>query len=77
MQQESKHDHLARLAKTARARCGLTQQGLASLIGVHRVAVAKWESGEQTPGKSARALLLLIRERPRSCVSTLRLDSKR
>jgi len=31
--------------KAWRERLGLTQQGAADLLGVHRVTVARWESG--------------------------------
>lgn len=33
----------------ARKQAGLTQQGFADLVGVHRVQVAKWETGKSTP----------------------------
>ncbi len=62
----------AELARGARARAGLTQQGMADLIGVHRITVARWESGEQAPDAPARALLRLIEARPREAVETLR-----
>jgi len=32
--------------KAARARLGLTQQGLADALGIHRVSVARYETGE-------------------------------
>jgi DNA-binding XRE family transcriptional regulator len=30
---------------------GLTQEGAASLLGVHRVTYTRWETGAQTPPK--------------------------
>ena len=35
--------------KALRLRLGLTQTELAAEIGVHRVTVAKWETGGKTP----------------------------
>lgn len=33
----------------ARNRAGLTQVALASLVGVHPITVARWETGERAP----------------------------
>jgi transcriptional regulator with XRE-family HTH domain len=37
--------------KAARERAGLTQGELATLLGVHRFTVSKWEQGLHPPGK--------------------------
>jgi hypothetical protein len=34
-----------------RTSLGLTQQGAAALLGVHRVTYTRWETGAQTPPK--------------------------
>ncbi|MCW8140371.1 MAG: helix-turn-helix domain-containing protein [Planctomycetota bacterium] len=60
------------LARAACTRAGLTQQGMADLIRVHRVTVARWESGEQAPDAPARALLTVIEALPREAVAALR-----
>ena len=60
------------LARSARRMSGLTQQGLADLLGIHRVTVSGWETGAQSPGPVARALLVLVLARPRESVATLR-----
>ena len=35
--------------RDAREAAGLTQQGLADIVGVHRVTLANWELGEHHP----------------------------
>ena len=34
-----------------RSSLGLTQQGAAALLGVHRVTYTRWETGAQSPPK--------------------------
>jgi DNA-binding XRE family transcriptional regulator len=35
--------------RAARAASGLSQEGAAEAIGVHRVTIASWETGERRP----------------------------
>ncbi len=39
--------------KTIRTLLGVTQQGLADILGVDRVSVARWETGERHPSRMA------------------------
>ena len=39
--------------KTVRKRLGMTQQGLANILGVDRVSVGRWETGERRPSRMA------------------------
>ena len=41
-------DNITKLAKIRKAR-GLTQEGLATLSGVHRVSIARYETGKASP----------------------------
>lgn len=43
----------------ARMRAGLTQEGLAALLGVSRVTVFNWEHGRCKPAKMAEILCFL------------------
>ena len=43
--------------QTARRKCGLTQEGLAEMLGVSRQAVSKWEQGDGFP--EAEKLMIL------------------
>lgn len=36
---------------------GLSQQELADVLGVNRVSVARWETGERTPSRMAQFFL--------------------
>lgn len=38
-----------RVAKAIREAAGISQQRIADELGVHRVSVARWESGERRP----------------------------
>lgn len=40
--------------KALRATAGLTQQALANLVGVDRVTVARWETGDRIPSGARR-----------------------
>lgn len=41
------------LARLIRARAGLTQTEMATLIGVDRSAISRWEAGRRTPRAEA------------------------
>ena len=52
--------------KTARERLALTQLQLAEALGVHRIAVVRWESGaRKVPSMLRLALKALEYEKPR------------
>jgi transcriptional regulator with XRE-family HTH domain len=44
-----------RVAKAVREEAGVSQERLARELGVHRVTLARWESGEHEPRAAARA----------------------
>jgi transcriptional regulator with XRE-family HTH domain len=60
--------------KNLRDWLGLTQSELAEVLGVHRVSLAKWETGEHHVPKSAARLLkrMLDRRRPIKLAYVLR-----
>ena len=47
----------ARRLRELREQAGLSQEDLASKIGVHRVALARWEGGKREPAWSKVAAL--------------------
>lgn len=50
--------------KRLRAKLGLTQEQLGAEVGVHRVSVARWETGEhKVPEPVARLLRRLLEDR--------------
>ncbi len=51
------------LAKAIRVSVGVSQQQVAKELGVHRVSIARWESGERRPrGHLLTAYTDLLRE---------------
>jgi transcriptional regulator with XRE-family HTH domain len=48
------------LAREAREALNLTQQDMGDLLGVHRVTVAKWETGDDLPPVAKRLLWLAL-----------------
>ncbi len=50
-----------RLIRTLRARLGLTQSGLARLVGVSAAAVVQWERGHATPSGENRSTVVGLR----------------
>ena len=59
------------LAKRARERAGLTQVHLASMLGVSRSSVIRWENGGTVPGP-VRAVLSLLEALPERTLEVLR-----
>ncbi|MHB0870205.1 MAG: helix-turn-helix transcriptional regulator, partial [Chloroflexota bacterium] len=43
-------------AKKARLECGLTQKGLAQMVGVCETTVANWEKSKAIPSKSMKRM---------------------
>lgn len=56
----------ARTVKAMRQRLGLTQQALASLLGLSFVSVNKWENGGSSPTGLSAVLLQLLESALRS-----------
>jgi len=51
--------------KRARQTLGLSQSELAAALGIHKMTLAKWETGERSPGAAAVTaieMLLHMRE---------------
>lgn len=40
-----------KMRRWLRLKAGLTQQQVADVVGVHRMTVARWETGERHPGR--------------------------
>ena len=58
---ESRTVPTPKVARLIRVSAGVTQDRMAREVGVHRVTLARWESGESQPrgeGRSRYALLL-------------------
>ena len=49
---------------------GMTQPAFAAALGVSRIAVCKWEGGEQTPPPAMRLLLGILRDHPELLTTT-------
>ena len=56
--------YLARLpGRAIREAAGVSQQRLASELGVHRISVARWEAGDRQPrGELRRRYVKLLRD---------------
>ncbi|HZU97051.1 MAG TPA: helix-turn-helix domain-containing protein [Planctomycetota bacterium] len=67
----TEHDTKDTLARRARLATGLSQKAFAALVGAHVITVAKWESDEHPPSKTAARLLRLIEAKPKLCVRIL------
>jgi DNA-binding transcriptional regulator YiaG len=52
--------------KRMREAAGLTQEKLAERLGVHRVTIARWETGERRIPEMAARLLARIRDDERA-----------
>ena len=48
--------------RSIREAAGLTQEALAALLGVHRVTIARWETGTRRIPEMAARLLVRIRD---------------
>ena len=48
------------VARAIRESAGVTQIRVAQALNVHRVTVARWESGERQPRRAARAAYMQI-----------------
>lgn len=53
----------ARTLKRLRKRLGWTQARLAAEMGVHRMTIQKWESGQRTMSKSHEILFKVLVDR--------------
>jgi len=49
--------------KVLRKKMGLTQEDFASKVGARTTTISRWETGKQRPGRMARKLLDLMKER--------------
>lgn len=60
------------LARAARRALGMTQAEFASLLGVPRPTVGRWEAGMRDPGAVGECLLALVIADPEQAQQTLR-----
>ena len=66
-----------RLIRALRHRLGISQAGLAKLVGVSTVAVGQWESGRSRPRAGSKARLAALRRVGRREVRRLLAEPKR
>ena len=52
----------------------LSQADLASILGVHRTTIARWESGECEPSKAAAAKLAQFKDYASTVASVLEVE---